>query len=132
MTRLETQKEASFTNNCEKRVNFLKRMKLYDQRLHGQANQSIFVSQTANWQTKSVPKPVKILQKIEKRDNKLIVATTISAGLSLHLSRIPSKLNYTIAFLSTISKPTSAQSGTQMQASKTKTKDHSWKDRQHF
>jgi hypothetical protein len=76
MTRLETQKEASFTNNCEKRVNFLKRMKLYDQRLHGQANQSIFVSQTANWHTKSVPKPVKILQKIEKRDNKLIVATT--------------------------------------------------------
>lgn len=30
LARLELSKDASFTNSCEKRVSFLKRMKLYD------------------------------------------------------------------------------------------------------
>ena len=71
LARLEVNKEASFGNTCEKRVNFLKRMKLYDQRLQQtvQKPHSMFQSDFQS------AKPTKILKKIEKRDSKLALAT---------------------------------------------------------
>lgn len=77
LARLELASEAQFPNNCEKRVGFLKRMKIYDQKLHSQSNQSVFEAHHANWRSNGLqaPKPAKILRKIEKRDNKMITAT---------------------------------------------------------